>query len=643
MASRFLDLTADVTANLKVLPTGSHFEAINDVPNPPDIPDLADYVFWKAESEQYDVYSLEQLNEEIGITITQIKLWCYGKVVTDSGTNNHDWYGDLYIGGSWEGLAPFLFSDSPEFEWRSIVFNGEWEAADINAAQVKLQCNAGNDSSKRKCFAYKMEIVFTYDETGGDDPPEEDPPPEPVEPEEPAISALVSAAYKGYAQSSLRRPTLRAYAYWNDPEEVLDLTPWLQSASCSFCLEHEASEGEIIILDKDGRFDPLANGTYAQVFAEHNKVEIYMGYSDEVYKVFTGRIASGSAHYEAGKADEITVPLLDMGKSFWDMKVSSELYTNEYVNTILTDIFTSKGNLTEDEITLAAGEYLVDKIQFIDETLMDIGWMLMSPNFYRLYFNYNGHLVSRPSTPSNISRWDYSLNDVRIVDYEWGDPTTNKVIVKGRNLAPERQLGESEDFLEVEADLFVKSDGTSDHHAKTLLFKWEEWTDGDVYEDITIRKLEGGDSHTDEWWAKVMGPFYYENGFAFAFPGSGDDTLGAIFTGKLVSYLVPRVTGEAKDQTLIDKYGEIVTEIDNPIIQDNADAAALAQDYLDRAKSYRYQMTLEVVQNLSHEPGDRITFPHPRTGETINCQVLRVTHKTAIGGEATTILEVLKL
>lgn len=265
------------------------------------------------------------------------------------------------------------------------------------------------------------------------------------------MARSLSSTYQSYAQGRTRRPTL--FVYIDHDGGTFDASQYVTAASASFSLEHEASEARLSILDRDGMFDPLTSGEYAHVFDENNRVVIKMGYGDEVYNVFTGRIPSGKVFYQAGRPDVMTVPVFDMGKNLWPMRVTSDLYQTQQVNDILTDVFTGKGGVDAGDIALAAQSYPVEQIQFVDEPIMDIGANLMMPSLYRLFWDYDGKLVSKAPAPPESSSWDYSLGDVVLVSHQWDDPTVNKVIVWGRNLEPERQLGPEEQIYYVQADI----------------------------------------------------------------------------------------------------------------------------------------------------------------------------------------------
>ncbi len=625
MATAIVDLASDVSVSLKVVPSGDHYDALSGKARQPLIPDLHSYVYQEAVAAGSDEYGLGDLS--IGtITITNVTVWAFGRV-RNSAQPDVAWLCDLDIGGSAQGAQDFGFAGKDP-AWKSVSFDGSWTQAEFNAATVTLSCEVTAEKEQNVWACY---VVVTYETT------EEETPTEPEEPAAPGMGEVVSAAYKALARAKHRRPTLRAVAYYGtDYSQELDITQWLTGAQVSYSLEHEASTGQLTLLDKDGMFDPLTSGAYSQVLAEHNKVKVWMGYSDQVYQVFTGLIAAGSVSYQAGRPDVITVPLWDMGKTFWEQRVTSDLYQGEGVNDILTSIFVSKGGMAAGDIDLAGQTYNVAQIQFIDEVLMDIGGMLMLPNLYRLYFNYEGKLVSRGSEAPGTSSWDYSGNEVELVGYEWDDPTVNRVVVTGRNLEPAKQYGEEVMWYEVHADVLQRDSWT------WVRMKWEERTEGVEYSECRVEAAPGN-TRNDEWWAKVQGPYYYDWGVAWRFPSSRDDTLHAYFYGKRVSYYVPRVQGQAEDAALVAKYGAIVEEIDNPVMQDAASCATLAEAILEREKAYRYRMTIRVVQNLSHEPGDRITFQHPRSGAVIAAQVLRVTHTTMVGGECATELDLLKL
>jgi len=381
-------------------------------------------------------------------------------------------------------------------------------------------------------------------------------------------------------------------------------------------------------------FDPLAGGAYATVFAANNVVRVYMGYSDEVYKIMTGRVAQGGINYSPANPTMLEIPIFDYGKNYWDLRITSDVYLSQNVNTILSNVFVDKGFLSAADFALAEQTYNVQQIQFIDETLMDIAYMLMMPNNCRAYFNYDGKLVTRGANAPSTSSWDYG-SEVQVSDFLYDDPSYNRVVVSGRNMEPTKSLGPEIKFFDIDVDIIKPSGGI-------FRINWKYDTQGNVYDECRIEK-DVADTHGTAFWSNISGPYYTTQGVYWRFPGSRITRLQANFYGKLVSWYLPRAMGTAKDDALIAVYGEKTFEVDNPVVQTSARAATIAANILDRIKKYANRIQIIVVQNLMHEPGDHISFQHPKTGAAIHGQVTRVTHRVDIGGDAITILDLLKL
>ncbi len=473
------------------------------------------------------------------------------------------------------------------------------------------------------------------------------------------MARSLGAAYTAMVGDRTIRPTCRVYVYYGEGPTELEITSYVQEVTCTYSFDHEAGRADISVVNDRGIFDPVG-GSLAAALAENNKVVIKAGLGNEVFSIFTGRLASGSVDYGPLPSSILRVTAYDMGKTLWEKRITSDVFEAAEVNDILTAILTDECGVAPDNINLAPQSYEVEQIQFVDEVAMDVGLMLMQPNDYRLYWDYDGNIVSKANAAPGTSSWDYDGRHVMRESYEWDDPAANKVVVLGRNGETTESLGEEVLFGYMLGDIL--------RHGRTLNgIHWADVTGGQVYRECRLAKntdpaVGKGDSHSDAWWTAVFADHaepwtdeeeYSETvktagdgiapGVRWLCPGSDDHYLQASVYGKPITSTTPRVNGSDEDTDLIAQYGEVLLEIDNPVIQTDEDAATVAAAVLARIKNSRYRPTITVLQNLTHEPGDRITYVSKLTRAVVAAQVERVTHRIVLGQEASTTLELIKL
>jgi hypothetical protein len=343
--------------------------------------------------------------------------------------------------------------------------------------------------------------------------------------------------------------------------------------------------------------------------------------------------------YQRGQAETIEVTCLDMGKRFWKQQITSTLYESLQANDIITALFTVYGEMEASDISLASMDFVIDKVQFIEENLMDAGLMCVQPKAYRLFFDYAGVLCSKITVAPDASSWDYDGREVEWLEYSWQDPTVNKVLVAGRTLDPVEIQGPEVKWGWM--DNWVLPLTT---HVKTFYKAFPPPSDtfgGTYAANRAVLTDSGGNSVGALWvskedrdgcWISAVSSKYQPFGFAY---------IGFDIYGKDTSLSTSVLMGSAKDDPLIAKYGEIIEEIENPLVQTTEDADFLAAATLRIALWYRYQPKLRVPCNLVHEPGDRITAFNPRTGQTHSLYIREITHRHARGTEASTELSCL--
>jgi hypothetical protein len=443
------------------------------------------------------------------------------------------------------------------------------------------------------------------------------------------MARTLPAEYLAALSAPTRRPEAQVLVYYGPSQTELDITRYVGSLSVSLTEEHRAGSAVLDIANPRGLFDPIGGGDLAGALAEDNRVVVRLGYGGTVETAFTGRVAWGRMRYERGEAEAIELTCFDLGKRFWRQQITSTLYQNEQANAIVADLFTSYGDMDAGDIDLAALDYAIEQVQFVEENLMDARLMCLQPKTYRLYFDHAGRLRSRPATAPETSSWDYDGRQIAWLDYEWTDPTVNKVIVAGRTLGVQENAGPE-----------VRWARCTDY-ATRLARSSTSWSvpfpSGEVY---TANRVV----LTDNPFGVVRRIGIYSedrNGvvvLAKTQPIGASAYVGFDLYGKPTSVATPVVSGGAQDDALIARYGEVIEEIENPLIQTDEDADALAQDVLRVAKWYRYRPRLRVPCNLAHEPGDRISATNPRTGQTHALYVREVCHRYARGAQCATEL-----
>lgn len=471
------------------------------------------------------------------------------------------------------------------------------------------------------------------------------------------MARTLSDAYNAVITGNLtRHPTCRVFVYYGEAETELEITAFVQAVEVTTAFEHEAGSATLTVLNGDGRFDPLGSGPYASALAEHTKVVIQMGDGEEVFTVFTGRFASGSIVYDPTPPSTITVGACDLGKRLWDERVTSAVFRGAEVNDILSAVLVDECGVPAGDLDLAAQSYVVDQVQFVEELGADIAWMLMLPWDYRAGYDYDGKFRSRANAAPGSSSWDYDGHQVVQQTYEWDDPAVNSVTVLGRYLSTTEDLGAAAKIGNITGDILRHERTVNGVHWSTL---------GGEFIGCFLSK-GAGDLHDDDWWTAVfnaaddpdpwpLNPIYsdrvkepggtYAPGVAWKCPGSGDSHyLDAEVWGQSTTANTPRAKATYTDASLSALYGLVPLEISDPILQTDGDCLSVATVLVNRYKENRYRPQITVAQNLTHEPGDRITFVSKETNSVVAAQVYRVTHSLAVGtDQAWTVLDLIRL
>ena len=160
MAVGYSDPIGDVTAEWERFPVeGDHHSCIDDGVRQPAVPNVDDYIYYAGVTTRNDDFTMSPLGG-VGIA-SQIKVWAYGKTYDDGVAS-----ADLYIGGSWQRLAP-LGLDALTPSWKSVTYTGGWTQAQLNARIVRLNRNDSGPDGDPFIYAMYQEVTYTPSSAGG--------------------------------------------------------------------------------------------------------------------------------------------------------------------------------------------------------------------------------------------------------------------------------------------------------------------------------------------------------------------------------------------------------------------------------------------------------------------------------------------
>lgn len=177
-------------------------------------------------------------------------------------------------------------------------------------------------------------------------------------------------------------------------EEYVDITDIVESCSIDTNREGDPNTATLNVLSYEGEYDVVnVLSENHRLFKRGSMVEISAGFEDpdsitDTEIIFYGYVSEGyKQKYKVGSKEGITIKLIDRG-FFLLEKVTTGLYQNMSIGSMLLDILETHAGFTSDEVDFEAlqGLPLIREAQFVDETLWDIvcmcgETMLLSPYF----------------------------------------------------------------------------------------------------------------------------------------------------------------------------------------------------------------------------------------------------------------------
>lgn len=416
----------------------------------------------------------------------------------------------------------------------------------------------------------------------------------------------------------VRRPVCAVVV---DPAGVArDVTADVLAWHCERRSDQRAGTATIVLADPDARYAELRPGMPVVI---RRGLRTTVG--NETVPVFTGEIAATDAAVLPGGRATRTLRLLDRAGRAVRTDITTPCYTNTDANAIVAALFTNYGGIAPADIALLPISPTIPRLQCVGETLMDAGVLLMQAARRRIAFDAAGRLCSAALVPTGTPAW--TLDDpaqlIAIADTRQ-PPACTQCTVIGAMRDPQRQVGVEVLWEEVTAQDY--------DYGITIDVPFRP--DGAVYEEIRLEV------------ATPLTP--YEQVALYAVRGDGItlkvvSPAGRAITvrcyGKQVFYTTPYVTATAADPALHAAWGARRLEVDNGALHDAATAQALANDLLTLARWAQRTLTVTLLAHPGLDPGDRVQFHHPHTGETLTLLLTTVTHRATPGQEDATVIE----
>ncbi len=442
------------------------------------------------------------------------------------------------------------------------------------------------------------------------------------------MAQQLTETYRAAMAQPVRRPRVVVTAY---PQG----TPCDPSADLVACgtertWEQQAGTATLTVANMNGRYDPSGLSGRETWLAVGTRVEIAHGLVTdagvETLPVFTGEVESVTANYRRGEGETLTVRLLDLAGRFAQQECTTRLFSNTPVNDIVQELFTTLGGLPGAQLWLDPVAHTVAQAQFVEETLMDAGALLMQAVGRRLYFDAGGVLRNGPLAPAAIVDWPLGDSDDYLAfTFDYGRPSASRVVVTGALQAPVCQLGSVVMWQEVTVSNY--NYGTTvdvPFHPSGAKF-----TDVTVTPVTTLAPTEqvvlysvNGDSIT----VKVLSP--------------GGRTITFQCSGRQVYYTTPHIATTVDDPNLIALcgYGR-VREVTNAFVDTQDAADTLATTLLAHLWAERLRVTVRLRAHPGIEPGDVLQVTNPRTGAAVKLHAMTVGYTCRRGAEEYTTVD----
>ncbi|HOF86850.1 MAG TPA: hypothetical protein PLZ36_01930, partial [Armatimonadota bacterium] len=265
------------------------------------------------------------------------------------------------------------------------------------------------------------------------------------------MAQSLSASYQAAMAAAVRRPLVTVTAYPGGDARAIT------AAVAAWSVERQrgtrAGTATLTVANPGGAYGPGGGAPCAGWLAPGTRVTIRQGLrtaaGDETLPVFTGAVQVAETAYRRGDDELLTVHLLDGAGRFCHQEIISPLYQQVQANDIVSALFTTYGGMDASAIQLAAADYLVPRVQFVEEALMDAGHLLMQAARRRLFFDADGVLRSAPLAPPAAPQWTIGAREIMQVTDAWAPPPATRCTVTGRTQASQRQVGEEVLWQEV--------------------------------------------------------------------------------------------------------------------------------------------------------------------------------------------------
>lgn len=410
------------------------------------------------------------------------------------------------------------------------------------------------------------------------------------------MAQVLTESYRAAMAAPVRRPlvTVTAYPTGEEREITGDIVSW----SIERYREPRAGTATVAVANPGGAASWLTPGT---------KVTIHQGLrtanGDETLPIFTGEVCTAETRYRRGEGEVLAARLLDRAGRAFAREITSPRYQGMQANAIVTALFTDFMGLTEDDIQLAPADYLTPDSQFVEETLMDAGCLLMQAARRRLFFDAEGRLRSASVELPNTPQWtDVAARDILWLRENWTPPAATTCAVTGRMQASLRQVGEETLWQEVTASAYQFGMMVNVPFAPT----------GAVYEEVRVEPVT------------PLAPFEQialygvsPDGITVKILSPAGRALTFRCYGKQVFYTTPYVLATADDADLSARFGAIRRDVANPAVKDETTALWLATQTINEARWSMHTVTLRLLANPAIEPGDALAIIHPRTGQPL--------------------------
>lgn len=481
------------------------------------------------------------------------------------------------------------------------------------------------------------------------------------------------------------RPGSRYLQWDEDLSTEVDVSNYVDSIQIDMTDENESNQAVITMSDRYAYFDIMNYGSLrSDYFEENNRIKIEMGYNGVYLPAFNGLISKGSSVHRRGSTMEYRVRCFGKDKNWFSKKVTTTFFENQTVSYIVEYIITNYGGLTPSEYDLPTISAVIPSVQFIDEYIYDMIFKLMQAYNYFPYFNEEGVLVARKVVDASASI-DYTYfqdgtdtvgankapaMNIEGFESEWfDDELVNRVVVVGETASkdettfPEEFMG----FIQGSAGWFSRSQEFTFYFSEDKQLYCVE-PRLDIKDSCSNRFFGGGESLSSPGSGKqnyctinqntsnqvvalyvliatsiacawlvgkgvIFNPLAFVLATAITILGQVSNFYYEIYAKPVGEPAPETIEAVAEDATLIQQYGEIKKEIDNPFLDTYDKCKALADNELQKAKWFRKKPTITIVQNMGHQVQDIIQVFNPHTGYSYKVYVREVHRSYKRGGQ----------